>query len=145
MVRAMYRWWSALLFLLVVLQVGFAGYGAFNAASKLEDEGVTIDEEAFSDGFALHSWFGLILLVAGLVFLLIGVGAGIGRWRLGRHGLLFLLLILQMVLAGVGFEAPEIGGFLHPVNALLIFTVAGWIAWDEWRSSRAVGRPSAPM
>jgi hypothetical protein len=145
-VRALYRWWSALLFLLIVVQVGFAGYGAFYAANKLEDEGSTIDDEVFMDGFGLHAGFGYIAILAGLIFLAIGVAAGIGRWRLGRHGLLALLLVIQLFLAWFGFEVPSIFGFLHPVNALLIFTVSAWIAMDEWRSSRMVGRrPTAPM
>ena len=33
------------------------------------------------------------------------------------HGLLFGLLVLQLLLAWFGFEAPIIG-FFHPVNAL---------------------------
>lgn len=145
MVRALYRWWSALLFLLIVVQVGFAGYGAFYAANKLEDEGSTIDDDVFIEGFELHALFGYLTILAGLIFLVIGVVAGIGRWRLGRHGLLALLLVIQMFLAWFGFEVPYVFGFLHPVNALLIFSVAAWIAMDEWRSSRMVGRSTAPM
>lgn len=143
MVRALYRWWSALLFLLIVVQVGFAGYGAFYAANKLEDEGSTIDEDVFMDGFGLHAGFGYIAILAGLIFLVIGIAAGIGRWRLGRHGALAGLLILQLFLAWFGFEVPYVFGFLHPLNALLIFVLAGWIAWDEWRSSRTLGRSAA--
>jgi hypothetical protein len=138
-VRALYRWWSALLFLLIIVQVGFAGYGAFYAASKLEDDGSTIDEDTFMDGFGLHSGFGYLVILTGLIFMVIGIAAGMGRWRLGRHGLLALLLIIQLLLAWFGFEVPYVFGFLHPINALLIFTVAGWVAWDEWRSSRTLG------
>lgn len=139
MVRALYRWWSALLFLLIIVQVGFAGYGAFFAASKLEDEGATIDEDTFMDGFGLHSGFGYLVILAGLIFMVIGIAAGLGRWRLGRHGLLALLLIIQLFLAWFGFEVPYVFGFLHTINALLIFTLSGWIAWDEWRASRTLG------
>jgi hypothetical protein len=142
-VRALYRWWSALLFLLILVQVGFAGYGAFYAANKLEDEGSTIDEDTFADGFGLHVGFGYLTLLAGLIFMAIGIAGGYGRWRLGRHGLLALLLVIQMLLAWFGYEVPYVFGFLHPVNALLIFAVSGWIAWDEWRSSRTLGSPAA--
>ena len=88
------------------------------------------------DGFGAHIALGYLLLLGGLIFLAIGVVAGIGRWRLGRHGLLFLLLVLQMFLAWFGFEAPAIG-FFHPVNALVIFLLSGWIAYDEWRLRKA--------
>jgi hypothetical protein len=143
-VNALYRGWSALLFLLIMLQVGFAGYGAFAVANDLDDEGATVDQDRFEDLFGLHVGFGLVILVAGLIFLGIGLAAGIGRWRLGRHGLLFLLLIVQTLLGGIGIDAPEVGGFLHAFNALIVFTLAGWIAWSEWRTSRGVAQPSAP-
>ena len=144
MLRALYRGWSALMFLLIIVQVGFAGYGAFYAASKLEDEGSTIDDDVYMDGFGLHAGFGYLVILAGLIFLAIGVAAGIGKWRLGRHGLLALLLVVQLFLAWFGFEVPYVFGFLHPINALLIFTISGWIAWDEWRKSRASGPGPIP-
>ena len=43
---------------MVVLQIGFAGYGAFYAAHKLEDEGSSITDKTFQDGFGLHAGFG---------------------------------------------------------------------------------------
>lgn len=139
--RTIYWAWSILLFAAIVIQVGLAGYGAFYAANKLEDEGSTIDEDVFFDGFGAHALVGYLVLLAGLIFLVLGVIAGIGRWRLGRHGVLFLLLVLQMFLAWFGFEVPVIG-FFHPVNALVIFALAGWIAWDEWRLRRAGASPA---
>jgi hypothetical protein len=141
-VRTVYRWWSALLFVLIVVQVGFAGYGAFYAASKLDAEGSTIDDETFMDGFGLHAGFGYLVILAGLIFLVIGLIAGVGRWRLGRHGLLALLLVVQLFLAWFGSEVPVIGSF-HPINALVIFAVAGWTARDEWRLHRAAATPAA--
>jgi hypothetical protein len=140
--RSLYLGWSALLFLLILVQVGFAGYGAFAVGSDVEDGG-TVNQDGFEDLFGLHAGFGFVVVLAGLVFAVLGAAAGIGRWRLGRHGLLFLLLIVQVLLAGLGSETPEIGGFLHAVNALLIFGLAGWIAWNEWRSSRTLGRGAA--
>ena len=130
--RTLYAVWSWILFAAIVVQVGLAGYGAFYSASKLGDEGATIDEDVFFDGFIAHAIFGYIVILAALIFMIIGVVAGIGRWRLGMHGALFALLVLQMILAFIGFEAPVIG-FFHPVNALLIFTLAGLVAWREWR------------
>ena len=142
MLNALYRGWSALVFLMVILQVGFAGYGAFYAADKT-DNGATVNSDTFDHGFVLHVFFGYMVVLAGLIFLLIGVAAGVGKWRLGRHGLLFLLLVLQVILAIASYSTPVIG-FLHPVNALLIFTLAGWIAWGEWKTSRGVAQPVAP-
>lgn len=140
--RAVYRIWATLLFVLVIVQVGLAGYGAFYAANKLDDEGSTIDEDVFSDGFGFHIGLGYLVVLAGLVFLVIGAVAGIGKWRLGRHGVLFALLILQVLLAWIGFGVPAIG-FLHPVNALLIFGLLGWVMSSEWRMRRAAPASAA--
>ena len=139
--RAVYRWWSALVFLLVIVQIGFAGYGAFGTAKDIDDNG-SVDEDRFEELFGLHVGFGYLVILAGLIFLAIGVAAGLGRWRLGRHGLLALLLVVQLFLAWLGFGVPYVFGFLHPLNAVVIFILAGWIAWNEWKSSRMIGRPA---
>ena len=142
MLNALYRGWSALIFLLVVVQIGFAGYGAFSVAHNTDDGG-TVDEDSLETSFGLHIGFGYIVVLAGLIFLLIGLAAGIGRWRLGRHGAIAGLLVLQVILAWIGEGVPQLG-FLHPINASIIFFFAGWIAWSEWRTSRGVGEPVAP-
>ena len=121
-----------ILFAAIIVQIGLAGFGAFYAANKLEDEGSTIDEDVFMDGFGLHAGWGYLVILLGLIFMIIGVIAGIGKWRLGRHGLLFLLLFIQLWLAWIGFAVPFPVGFLHPINAVLITTVCGWVVWDEW-------------
>ena len=140
--RTIYWLWAWLLFVVIVVQVGLAGYGAFYAANKLSDEGSTIDEDVFFDGFGLHAGVGYLAILLGLVFLVIGLIAGVGRWRLGKHGALFGLLVLQLLLAWFGYEVPAIG-FFHPVNALLLFGLAGSIVWEETRLRRASPTPAA--
>jgi hypothetical protein len=140
-VRTIYWVWSWILFGAIVVQVGFAGYGAFDAAGKLEDEGSTIAEDVFHDGFGPHFALGYLIILAGLVFLLIGLVAGIGRWRLGMHGTIFGLLVLQLLLAWFGYETPVIG-FLHPVNAIVLSLLSGWVAWSEWQFRRAATAPA---
>ena len=141
MARALYRWWSALLFLLVILQISFAGYGVFFVANDVYD-GATVDEQRFEDGFGLHAGFGFLVVLAGLIFMAIGIWAGLGRWRLGWHGLLALLLVLQLFLPELGRQEATLG-FLHVLNAMLIFAVSGWIAWEEWKHSRTLGEAPA--
>jgi len=141
-VKTVYKWWAGLMLVAVVLQVGFAGYGSFFVANKLDGEGKTIDDNGLSDGFGLHAGFGYLVVLLGLIFLVIGVIAGIGRWRLGRHCVLALLLILQVLLAWFGFAVPAIG-FFHPVNALLIFTLILWIVHDAWRAG-GTAEPAQP-
>ena len=141
--RTVYWIWSMVVLVMVVLQIGFAGYGAFYAAHKLEDEGSSITDKTFEDGFGLHAGFGYLVILLGLIFMVIGIVAGIGKWRLGRHGLLFLLLFVQLWLAWIGFELPFPVGFLHPINAMLILALSSWISWDEWQRRKAVVAPAA--
>ena len=131
--NTLYKWWAGLILAAVILQVGFAGYGAFFVAGKVDGDGKTVDEDTFMDGFGLHTGFGYLVWLMVVVFLVIGVIAGIGKWRLGRHGVLFLLLTLQVILAWIGYEVPAIG-FFHPVNALLIVGLSAWIVHDTWRA-----------
>jgi hypothetical protein len=140
-VKAVYQWWSLLVFVGVVVQVGLAGYGAFYVVSKTNDGGVANDDTV-SHGFDPHvAWGYTVVGLSMIVFLVIGVIAGVGKWRLGRHGVLFGLFVLQVILAGAGADTPVIG-FFHPVNALLIFALSGATAYSTWKASRA---PAAPV
>ena len=131
--QTVYRFWTAIVFLAVVVQVGFAGYGAFDVA-KTVDEG-TVNTDQFEDSFGLHIGFGYLVVLTGLILLVLALVARRGRREAGA---LLGLLVLQVLLAWFGFEVPVIG-FFHPVNALLIFGLSGWIARTAWR-----GRPTMP-
>jgi hypothetical protein len=131
--RVVYRYFSLLIFAAVVLQVGFAGYGAFSVAGDIDDKG-SVDEDMFEDGFGLHAGFGYLVILLGLIGLVVAL---IGRHRIKHAAILAGLLILQLFLAWFGFESPFIG-FFHPINALVIFALTGWIASSEWRGRTAV-------
>jgi hypothetical protein len=131
--RAVYRYLSLLVFAAVVLQVGFAGYGAFSVANDVGD-GESVDEDTFEDGFGIHAGFGYLVILLGLIALIVAL---VARHRIKPAAILFGLLVLQLLLAWFGSEAPVIG-FFHPVNALVIFAVSGWIAMTEWRSRSEV-------
>jgi H+/Cl- antiporter ClcA len=73
--RAIYRIWVSILTAAVALQIFFAGYGAFDAAKKLDDEGSTIDQDAFNASFDPHIALGYFLFLGSLVLLLISFGA----------------------------------------------------------------------
>ena len=129
--RTAYWAFAMILTAAIVVQISFAGYGAFYTAGKVAD-GAVVDESTFEDGFGIHAGVGLLVILLGLIFLVIGVVAGIGKWRLGRHGLLALLLVLQLFLPELGRQVAGLG-FLHVINALAILGLAGWISWDEWQ------------
>ena len=86
--NTLYKWWAGLLLVAVVLQIGFAGYGAFYVANKVDGDGKTIDVDGFTDGFGLHMGFGYLVWLLGIVFLVIGVAAGVFSILVGT---LFLL------------------------------------------------------
>jgi hypothetical protein len=130
-VRTVYRWWSWLIVAAIVLQIGFAGYGAFYVAHKV-DKG-TVNEDKFEDGFGLHAGFGYLVVLLILIGLIIAVIAGVRGRQLWRAAALFGLGILQILLAWFGFEVPAIG-FFHPINAVVIFALAAMIAWTEGRT-----------
>jgi uncharacterized protein DUF6220 len=139
--RTVYRYWAWLVFAAVVLQVGFAGYGAFYAANKVDDG--PIDEDKFNDGFGLHLGVGYLIVLLGLVLLILALAGRVRGRMLGLTGLLFGLLILQVLLAWFSYGVPVIG-FFHPVNALAIFALSGYLASTEWRMVPVPATAPAP-
>ena len=133
--RAIHRYWVVLLFLAVVVQIGAAGYGAFNAAAK-SDPG-PLSEDQFSQGFDVHNGFGYTIFLATIILSLLAVGARVGRRRLVMTFVLLLLLVVQILLAWAGEDHP-VAGIFHPLNAFLILGLTGRLAYEAWW-----GAPSA--
>ncbi len=133
--RAIYRFWVSLLTLAVVLQIGFAGYGAFDTADKVD--GGTVNEDSFEDSFGLHMGFGYLIFLGTLVLLLLSFGAR-GKQRILRSVAVVVLLVIQILLAWFGASAPYAAGALHPLNAFLILGLLGSITYREWKVERAV-------
>jgi hypothetical membrane protein len=76
---------------------------------------------AFGEGFEPHQDSGSLLVALSLILLIL---AAVGRRdALPQSAALFGLMILQMLLAVVGQDAPVLGA-LHPVNGLFILFVA---------------------
>jgi hypothetical protein len=138
--RAIYKYWATLLVVGIVVQIGFAGYGAFFASSRLEDKSDTLGHEAFDHAWRFHVGWGYIVVYATVVLFLLGLIARIGRPRIWFALGLAVAGIVQMFLAYLGEDHPN-AGFLHPLNAFVILGLAGQIAAHAWRESRA---PSIP-
>jgi hypothetical protein len=138
--RAMYRFWVSLMTLAVVVQIGFAGYGAFDMADKVD--GGTVDEDSFENSFDPHIALGYFLFLGSLVLLLFSFGAR-GKQRILRSVGVVVLLVIQILLAWTGASAPYAAGALHPINAFIILGLLGSITYREWKVERMAPREPA--
>lgn len=128
--KTVYKWWAALVLVAVFVQIGLAGYGAFFIAGKVDDNDL-VTKHQFEDGWDLHTGFGYLVVLGGLILLVFALLGRLGRPRVLLTLGLALLLILQVLLAWFGFAAAAIGA-LHPINAVAIAAVAGLIASRAW-------------
>ena len=141
--NAAFRIWASLVSLAVIVQVGLAGYGAFHAADVSDDKGA-ISKNGVSDGFNAHAALGYVILIAALVLLILAFlarrqspGGARPKWA----GILLVLLVVQILLAGLGGAVAWLG-VLHGMNALAVAGVAGSLAGREWAMHRAA--PTQP-
>lgn len=121
-----YRVVAGLIALGVVIQAGAIAYAWFDAINGL-DNGLVIDQNYEGNaGHALHGIAGMYLLpLLGLILLVVSFFAartvpGARTWA----GIVFGLIILQVILAFVSFGAPIVGA-LHGINALAVLGTAG--------------------
>ena len=129
--RTAFRVVASLTSLAVIVQVGFAGYGAFNAIDKA-DHGHDISKKTIENGFDPHGVNGTIVLILMLILLIVAL---VARHHVRIAAILFALGIIQLLLAAGGTSAAWVG-FFHGVNALAIAGLAGSLAGAEWREAR---------
>ena len=142
--RTIFRYWLWVFVAMIVVQIAFAGYGAFDAADKTQDGG-SLDEDSFNDSFGLHLGFGYLVVLAGLVTLIIALVARPGRARVIHALVIFVLLIVQLLLAYAAYAVPGVFGALHPLNAFLILGASAALAVREWRGERVSSPTAEPV
>ena len=135
--RAIYRFWVSILTAAVVLQIFFAGAGAFDTADKVSSEGAVVDESSFEDSFGAHIGLGYLIFLGTLVLLLVSFGTR-DRKRIYRSLGVVGLLVVQILLAWTGGAVPYFFGGLHPLNAFLILGFLGSITYREWKTKEEV-------
>lgn len=143
--RTAFRWLTSVLFAAIVVQVGLAGYGAFDVIHKAEQASVSVPKKTIEDAFNAHAALGAIIVLLMLVLLIVSLAGGLGESHLKFSGGIFLLGILQFVLGVASTSVPWLG-FLHAVNALAIYATVALLAhrvWTKDRASTAVPSPSA--
>jgi len=129
--RQAFTYLTSLLIVAIVVQVGFAGYGAFNAIDKA-DKDKTVTKKTIENGFDPHGLVGTIVVAVMLLLVLTAVFGRLGplyaKWTTG----LLLLGVLQLLFAYLGTKSAAVGGFLHGINALVIYAGAAMLAHRAW-------------
>jgi magnesium-transporting ATPase (P-type) len=123
------KWVTAIFFVGVIVQFFLVGYGLFDMK-----HGATIDDAKSLDahravGFLLSDLGALLILI--LVLLAWPSGKLLGLWIL-----LAVLAFVQGILATVGFNHWVVGMF-HPVNALVVLGLSGYLAHSQWKAPRS--------
>ena len=129
-----YRVWTAVIVVAVLVQIGAAGYGAFYASEKADPGPIT--HQAWDHGWNFHKAFGYILFYAAIVLFGLAVIGRFPRKRVLEITGLPLLIAAQIGLAAGGESIPAIGVF-HPLVAFLILGFAGRLAFEAgWKPRR---------
>ncbi len=141
--RAVYRVWTSILFLAILVQIGAAGYGAFYADKKVSSGRDLLTKNQFDHGFNFHDGFGYVIFLGTVVLLfLFALSARLGRKRVLLALSVPLLIVLQIALAIIGEKTPAVG-VLHPVNAFVIAGFTGMLTHRAWRADAGPAGTSA--
>ncbi len=123
--RTTYIWLARLIAIGVVLQAAFVAFGTFEVFNAANDGKVFSEDTDYNAGQNLHAIVGLMMIpLLALILLIVAFFARIsGGVRLA--GAVVGLVVLQVVLGLVSFEAPIVG-ILHGLNAFAMAGVAGF-------------------
>ena len=142
--RSIYKYWVSILTAAVVVQIFFAGYGAFDTADKIDRR--RDREREVVRGLVRPARRARVPDLPGhdrAPAPLVRRARQAANHSLRRGG---GLLIVQILLAWTGASAPYIFGGLHPINAFIILGLLGSTAYLEWkgRMDRAEPAMAAP-
>jgi hypothetical protein len=136
-VASAFRYLTSILFVAVVLQFAFAGYGVFYAEHKADNH-QPVTKAAFDHGFDRHSVTGSVLLAVLLALVIVAIAGHLGSTAVKLSVGLLIAGVLQIPLADLGRSVPALG-FLHVLNGLAIYAAAGLLAHRSWTT-----RPAPP-
>jgi hypothetical protein len=129
---------SALLALLVIVQVFVAGSGVFVMAHQLDNgQNYSVGAWTSSAYWGIHFVNALAITVVMLLMLGASFLAGLSGRTKRFTGLLFGLLVLQALLGFIPWPAPI--SALHVLNAFVMLAVALYVARENW----AFGGPAS--
>jgi hypothetical protein len=129
--RAVYRYATVVVAAMVVVQIGAAGFGAFNASEHISDKH-PLRDSTFDDGFSFHTGFGYVIFVAALVLVVLAIAARLPGRRLREAGTLPVMVAIQIALAWAAESTHWIGPF-HALLAFAILGLSGRLVYEAWR------------
>jgi uncharacterized membrane protein len=132
--RSILKWFAALYVVAIIVQVFLAGEGIFrlNNIENADDcDKAGAHCVANSTTLDAHRGLGFFLTMPGaLLFLIVALLAWHPDTRVRVVSIVVpILTFIQMILAGIG---GWVGG-LHPVNAILVLGMYGWLAWTLFK------------
>src|SRR6266516_1522741 len=128
--RSVMKWFAALYVVAIIVQVYLAGEGIFGINNvKHADDCKKIAAACAGGSGTLDAHRGLgffITMPGAFLFLVVALLAWHPNVRIRTVSIVLpFLTFLQMILAGLGRWAAA----LHPVNAILVLALFGWLAY----------------
>jgi hypothetical protein len=127
--RSILKWFSALYVVAIIVQVFLAGEGIFglNNIRHADDCNKAVQCIADSKTLDAHRGLGFFLTMPGaLLFLIVALLAWHPNRRIRIVSIVTpILTFVQMILAELG----RWGGAFHPLNAILVLGLFGWLAY----------------
>jgi hypothetical protein len=141
--RKGYSVFGALLMLQFFLQLYFIASAIFTIVSANDNAKDVYAAFKNADSFAgLHAVNGYLIGINILILLLLSFGSRYGRRTIIMTGVLFVLLLIQIVLART--PAPALAG-LHGVNALILVGLGGYLTGSTWAFGRRPAVTAEPV
>jgi hypothetical protein len=132
--RKAYSVFGALLMLQFFLQLYFIAGAIFTIVNANDNAKDVYAAFKNADGFAgLHALNGYLVGINILILLGLAFGSRFPRRTIILTGVLFVLLLVQIVLARVG--VPALAG-LHGINAIVMIALGGFLTGRNWAFRR---------
>jgi heme A synthase len=130
--NTIYRWATAVVVAMVVVQIGAAGWGAFSAAQRLPKDTRKITGKQWDNFWNFHTGFGYFVFIAAIVLFVLALAARRPKRTKIFGAVLILLVVVQILLAWAG-EGHHWAGPFHAINAFLILGVSVGLAQFAFR------------
>jgi hypothetical protein len=144
--KAVLRWWTIVIPVLVVVQITLIGVGAFHATHTIDDKfgdkvppacdsacGKALNDSV-GNWFGPHIAFGYLLILFALLYGVVSLFSR-DRRQMKIGGITAGLFVIQLLLAWLGDGIPALG-WLHPLNALIILAFTGRNAARAWQERK---------